>query len=231
MNTFMGPFRLMMKEMCVTFYINAIITCVLFAFFAVLALSDVIDSVSFILFGPLFIVFLMYPFVNFKAYDYILSFGGTRKQFVMALYLSAFLFSAASAVLLNALYFLSTRIAGPSMALFHLGRLTNHSSWLVSVWVDFSWLSFLFALGMIAKTFWFNYGKIISLSLATLLLIASILIVTFGNLSWLIELFFLHHLQFVSILFVIALVFLLLAYLLMRDAPLENGSRLNLSRQ
>ncbi|WP_400247502.1 hypothetical protein AB3U99_10855 [Niallia sp. JL1B1071] len=75
MNTFTGPFKLMMREMSLTFYINAAITFVLFAFYNILGFIGVADAGSFILFGPLFIVFLIYPFANFSGYKYILSLG------------------------------------------------------------------------------------------------------------------------------------------------------------
>jgi len=231
MNTFIGPFRLMMREMRLTFYINVAITFVLFVFFNFLGFIDAAESVSFILFGPFFIVFLIYPFINFKGYNYILSLGGTRKQFVLAMYLSALIFSVASVALLNFLYYLSTNIVGSTANLFHLGGLVNSSNWLVYLWVDFSWILFLFSLGMIAKTFWFNYGTVLSLSVATLFLIISMVIGVFGNKSWLIEVIFMNHLQFVTILFGLAIVFLLSSYLLMKKAPLEKGSRLNLSKK
>src|SRR5690625_5802763 len=93
MNTFIGPFRLMMREMRLTFYINVAITFVLFVFFNFLGFIDAAESVSFILFGPFFIAFLIYPFINFKGYNYILSFCGTRNQFVFSMYLCVLLFS------------------------------------------------------------------------------------------------------------------------------------------
>src|SRR5690625_6185396 len=103
------------------------------------------------------------------------------------MYLSVLIFSFASVALLNFLYYLSTNIVGSTANLFHLGGLVNSSNWLVYLWVDFSWILFLFSLGMIAKTFWFNYGTVLSLSVATLFLIISMVIVVFGNKSWLIE--------------------------------------------
>lgn len=228
MNTFTGPFRLMMKEMSRTFYINAVITFVLFVFFNLLGLMDA-ESVSFVIFGPFFIVFLLYPFINFKGYQYILSLGGTRNQFVLAIYLSAFIFSVISVALLNLFYYLSTSVISSgsrSVNFFHLAELVNSSIWAVYLWVDFSWIIFLFSLGMIAKTIWFNYGTLFSLGAATLLLIICAPIVVFGNISWLVEGFFMHHLQFVNILFGLAIVFLLSSYLLMIHAPLEKGDRL-----
>ncbi|GKU83900.1 hypothetical protein [Niallia sp. NCCP-28] len=233
MNTFTGPFRLMMKEMNRTFYINAVITFVLFVFFSFLGFIDA-KSVSFTLFGPFFIVFLLYPFINFKGYHYILSLGGTRIQFVSAIYLSTFIFSVISVLLLNLFYYLSTNIISSgsnSVNFFHLADLVNSSNWLVYLWVDFSWIIFLFSLGMIAKTIWFNYGTLFSLVAATLLLIIGTSIVVFGDISWLIELIFMHHLQFVNSLFGLSVVFLLSSYLLMINAPLEKGDRLILQQK
>ncbi|WP_312098292.1 hypothetical protein [Niallia sp.] len=225
MNTFTGPFRLMMREMSLTFYINVAITFVLFAFYNILGFIGVTDAGSFILFGPLFIVFLIYPFANFSGYKYILSLGGTRKQFVLALYLTAFIYGVISVVILN-LFYLITNSINNSINLLHFAELTNSSNWLVYLWVDFCWIFFLFSLGMIAKTIWFNYGTILSLSVATLLLVIGTVVVVFGDISWLAELFFTHYLQFVAILLGIAIVFLYIAYLLMKNAPLEKSDRL-----
>src|SRR5690625_6212484 len=104
MNTFIGPFRLMMREMRLTFYINVAITFVLFVFFNFLGFIDAAESVSFILFGPFFIVFLIYLFLNFNGYNYILSFGGPRKQFVLAMYLYVIVFSFVSLAILHFIY-------------------------------------------------------------------------------------------------------------------------------
>src|SRR5699024_12332496 len=125
--------------------------------------------------------FLIYPFLNYKGYNYIISLGGTRKQFVLTMYLSVLIFSFASVALLNFLYYLSTNIVGSTATLFHLGGLVNSANWLVYLWVDFSWILFLFSLGMIARIFCFNYGTVLSLSVATLFLIISMVIVVFGN--------------------------------------------------
>src|SRR5690625_7381816 len=100
------------------------------------------------------------------------------------MYLSVLIFSFASVALLNFLYYLSTNIVGSTANLFHLGGLVNSSNWLVYLWVDFSWILFLFSLGMIANTFWFNFCIVLSLSVATLFLIISIVIVFFGHYSW-----------------------------------------------
>jgi hypothetical protein len=229
MNTFTGPFRLMMREMSMTFYINAAITFVLFVFFNFLRFNDAVESDSFVLFGPLLIVFLIYPFINFKGYHYILSFGGTRTQFVLAIYLSALIFSVISVTLLNLFYYLSTNIinSGSSSArFFHLAEMVNSSNWLVYLWVDFSLIFFLFSLGMIAKTIWFNYGTVLSLAVVTLLIIISTTVVVFDDISWLTKLIYMNPLQFLAILFGLSIVFLLSSYLLMKNAPLEKGDRM-----
>ncbi|MET3504673.1 hypothetical protein [Halalkalibacter oceani] len=229
MNTFTGPFRLMMREMSMTFYINAAITFVLFVFFTFLGFIDAAVSESFVLFGPFFIVSLLYPFVHFKGYHFILSLGGTRKQFVLALYFSVFIYSVTSVALLNLFYYISANIIeriSSAANLFHLAELVNSPNWLVYLWVDFSWIFFLFSVGMIAKTIWFNYGTILSLALGTLLLIMSMVLVVFGDISWLSEVIFMNHLQFVTILSGLSIVFLLSSYLFMKNAPLEKGERL-----
>ena len=224
MNTFTGPFRLMMREMSLTFYINAAITFVLFAFYNILGFVGITDAGSFILFGPLFIIFLIYPFAHFSGYKYILSLGGTRQQFVLALYLTAFIYGVISVILLNIFYLITTSI-NSSINLLHIAELTNSSNWLVYLWVDFCWIFFLFSLGMIAKTIWFNYGTIVSLSVATLLLVIGTVIVVYGDISPLLEMILTNHLQFVTILLGLSIVFLVFSYLLMKNAPLEKGNR------
>lgn len=225
MNTFTGPFRLMMKEMSLTFYINATITFVLFVFYNFLGFIGATESGGFILFGPIFFVFLLYPFINFSGYKYILSLGGTRKQFVLAMYLTAFLYSVISVLLLNSFY-LITNLINSTSNLFHLAELVNSSNGLFYLWIDFSWIIFIFSIGMIAKTIWFNYGSVISLAGATLLLMITIVIVVFGDISWLFEFIFTNYLLFVTVLFVLSLVLLIFSYLLMLNAPLEKGNRL-----
>src|SRR5690625_8038459 len=105
MNTFIGPFRLMMREMRLTFYINVAFTFVLFVFFNFLGFIDAAESVSFILFGPFFIVFLIYSFIYFIGYYYIISLVCIRKQFFLAMYISLLIFSFVSVLLINVLYF------------------------------------------------------------------------------------------------------------------------------
>ena len=227
MNTFTGPFRLMLKEMSMTFYINTAITFVLFIFFNFLGFIDAEKSGSFILFGPFIIVFLLYPFINFKGYQYILSLGGTRKHFVWAFYLSALIYSVIGVIFLNVLYYLSVNIFDSgSVKFMHLASFVNDANMLVYLWVDISWILFVFGLGMIAKTIWFNFGTIISLAIATVLLIAAMVMIVFGDISRLVEGILNNYLPFVTILLGISIVFLLASYLLMKNAPLEKGDRL-----
>lgn len=226
MNTFTGPFRLMMREMNLTFYINVCITFILFVFYNILGYMGAAEIGSFILFGPLFVVFLLYPFINFSGYQYILSLGGTRKQFVLAFYLSAFIYSVLSGVILNVFY-LFTNILNNGNSLFHFAKFIHTTNWLIYFWIDFSWIFFLFSLGMMAKTIWFNYGTAFLLAASTILLIIGTVVVVFGDISTLINIFFVHHLKFVSILFGLSIVFLLLSYSLMKNAPLRKGERLN----
>lgn len=226
MNTFTGPFRLMMREMSMTFYINVFITFALFVFYNVLGYMGVAESGSFILFGPLFVVFLLYPFINFSGYQYILSLGGTRKQFVLAFYLSAVIYSVLGGVILNLFYFFTTLLTSGNY-LFHFAKFIHTTNWLIYFWIDFSWIFFLFSLGMIAKTVWFNYGTAFLLAVSTILLIIGTIAVVFGDMSSLITTFLEHHLKFVTILFGLSIVFLLLSYSLMKNAPLEKGGRLN----
>ena len=227
MNTFNGPFRLMMKEMSMTFYINLVITFVLFIFFNLLGFINLTESGAFLLFGPFFFVFMLYPFVNFKGYDYILSFGGTRKQFVFAFYLSALIYGVISVAFLNLLYYLSINvIKSSSIEFYHLADIANDTNWIVYLWVDFIWIFFVFALGMIAKTVWFNFGTLFSLAIATFLLIISTVMVVFGDIRWLVELIINNYLLFVTILLGLSIIFLFAAYLLMRNAPLEKGDRM-----
>ncbi|WP_404427949.1 hypothetical protein LG296_09055 [Ureibacillus chungkukjangi] len=226
MNSFVGPFRLMIKEMSMTFYINATITFVLFIFFNLLGVFDVAKSGIFFLHGPLFIVFLLYPFINFKGYQYILSFCGTRKQFVFAFYLSSLIYGAISILLLNLFYYLSKIInANNTIEFFHLANIVNDSNLLMELWIDFTWLIFVFSLGIIAKTIWFNYGTLFTLSLATFLIIAVTIVALFAEISKILDVIFDNYMLFIVILFGLSFTFLLISYLLMRNAPLEKGNR------
>ncbi|GAK04293.1 hypothetical protein JCM19037_2685 [Geomicrobium sp. JCM 19037] len=73
MNTLTGPLLLMRKEMNITFIINMMITVVLFFSFAWIGSLEA--NASFVLFGPIYAIFLLYPWVNFKGYSLILSLG------------------------------------------------------------------------------------------------------------------------------------------------------------
>ncbi|WP_026701921.1 hypothetical protein [Salibacterium aidingense] len=190
MNTFKGPFRLLLKEMRPTFYINTLVTLVLMAFFIILGFwTESADNSTVavgVIFGPYYAIFLAYPFIIFPGYRYILSLGGTRKQFMKAALMSAVLYVLLAMLILNGLHFLSESIVSfgnHSISFFHMADLVNGENPLLYLWVDILWCLFLFGVGMIAKSIWFNFGPLRTLMAVTGLLILGIAAVTFLDLS------------------------------------------------
>ncbi|MBY7141566.1 hypothetical protein KFZ56_00285 [Virgibacillus sp. NKC19-3] len=224
MNTLKGPFRLIMKEMNLTFYINIGVTLALMALFTFLSYFNVANETLGITFGPIYAIFLAYPFILFKGYKYILSLGGTRKQFMLVTFLSAAIYIVLSAIILNGLYFLSPLLFNEG-ELFHMADLVNGSQPLLYFWVDVLWMFILFGFAMMIQAIYFNLGGARTLIGAAALLMMVLVAVFFADLTPLIEFIFTDHLLFVHILAGISLIFMSLSYLIMRNAPLERGDR------
>jgi len=224
MYTLKGPFRLIMKEMSLTFYINIGVTLALMALFIFLSYYNVANEALGIAFGPFYVIFLVYPFILFKGYKYILSLGGTRKQFMVATFLSVGIYIMLSGIILNGLYFLSPLLFNEGQ-LFHMADLVSGSHPFLYFWIDLLWMFILFGSAMVIQAIYFNLGTVRTLSGGAALLILVLAAVFFVDLSSLIEFIIAEHLLFVHILAGISLLFMFLSYLIMRNAPLERGDR------
>ncbi|ALX48407.1 hypothetical protein [Lentibacillus amyloliquefaciens] len=224
MNTLKGPFLLMFKEMRLTFYINFGITIALMALYIFLSYSTGENGDLGSIFGPFYAVFLIYPFILFQGYKYILSLGGTRRQFMMATFASVSIYMVLSVLILNGLHLLSQFFIDQGQ-MFHMADLVNGSHPLLYIWIDLLWVVFLFGVGIMIKTIWFNLGNVRTLICGAILLMVLITTYTFADLSPFIEFVIVDHLLFVHILAGIAVLFMLLSFLIMRNGPLERGDR------
>ncbi|AXF57381.1 hypothetical protein [Salicibibacter kimchii] len=224
MNTLKGPFRLIMKEMKMIYYINVGVTIALMALYIFLSYYLGENEHLGVTFGPFYAIFLIFPFILFKGYKYILSLGGTRKQFMIATYLSIGIYIVLSGMLLNGLHFLSPYLLNDGY-IFHMADLVNGSHSLLYVWIDVLWMIILFGVGMIAQSIYFNLGTVRTLSSGAALLIAILATYFFADLGPLIEFIIVDHLLFVHILAGISVLFMLFSYLLMKNGPLERGDR------
>jgi len=83
----------------------------------------------------------------------------------------------------------------------------------------------LFGSAMVIRAIYFNLGTVRTLSGGAALLILVLAAVFFVDLSLLIAFIIAEHLLFVHILAGISLLFMVLSFLIMRNAPLERGDR------
>lgn len=178
MNTLKGPFKIIIKEMNPTFLWNIGITIALMGLFIVLSFYTDGNEHLGITFGPFYVIFLVYPFILMKAYKCILSLGGTRKQYMIATFLSIGIYLVLSAIILNGLYFLSPYVLNQGY-IFHMGDLVNESNPFLYVWIDVLWMFILFGIGVLAQTVYFNLGTVRTLSVGAVLLIGSLATVFF----------------------------------------------------
>ncbi|WP_462421116.1 hypothetical protein [Salinicoccus sp. Marseille-QA3877] len=224
MNRLKGPLKIVSKEMGVTFYINIGITIALFALYLFLSFRADGNEYLGVLFGPFYIVFLVYPFIFFKSYNFILALGGTRKQFIISSLVATLIFMVIGTIVLNVLHL----IAGMTFQngyLFHMADILNDGNPAMCFWIDFLWLFILFGLGMFAQVVNFNLGTIRTLSLGAVLLLAGVAAFYFIDLTPLFEFIIMDHLLFVHLLALLSLIMLILSVLMMRNAPLERGDR------
>ncbi|MBM7632373.1 hypothetical protein [Geomicrobium sediminis] len=229
MNTLKGPFKIIIKEMNPTFFWNVGITIALMGLFIILSFYTDGNEQLGITFGPFYVIFLVYPFILMKAYKCILSLGGTRKQYMIATFLSIGIYLVLSAIILNGLYSLSPYVLNQGY-IFHMGDLVNESNPFLYVWIDVLWMFILFGIGVLAQTVYFNLGTVRTLSVGAVLLIGSLATVFFADLGPLFEFFITEQLAFVHILAGISALFVLLSYLFMKNGPLEKGDRYLFSR-
>ena len=224
MNTLKGPLKIVSKEMSITFYINAALTIGLFALFLFLSFRAETHEHLGILFGPFYAIFLAYPFIFFKSYNFILSLGGTRKQFIISSFLSTLTFIIISTIILNILYLISG-MTFQNGYLFHMADLLNNPNVAMYFWIDFLWLIIIFGIGMFVQAINFNLGTIRTLSLAAVLILAFVTAYFFLDLTPLFEFIIMDHLLFIHIFALVSLIMLALSALMMRNAPLERGDR------
>lgn len=224
MNKLKGPMKIVSKEMSITFYINIGITIALFALFLFLSFRADSNENLGILFGPFYVIFLVYPFIFFKSYSFLLALGGTRKQFIISSFISTLIFIIIGTIILNVLYLISG-LTFQNGYLFHMADILNNANPAMYFWIDFLWLFILFGLGMFAQVVNFNLGTIRTLSLGAVLLLAGVAAFYFIDLTPLFEFIIMDHLLFVHLLALLSLIMLILSVLMMRNAPLERGDR------
>lgn len=206
------------------FYINVAVTVAIFALFLFLSFrADGNENLG-VIFGPFYAIFLFYAFMFFKSYNYIISFGGTRMQFILSTFISTLIFLTVGTIILNALYILG-EMTFQNGYIFHMADILNGANPAMYFWVDFLWLFILFGFGMFAQVIYFNLGIFRTLSLAGVLLLVSIAIFFFADLTPLFRFIVTDHLLFIHILAIVSLVLLALSAFMMRNAPLERGDR------
>lgn len=224
MNSLKGSLKIVSKEMGITFYINIALTIGLFVLYLFLSFRGDTNEYLGVLFGPLYVIFLIYPFIFFKSYNFILALGGTRKQFITSSFLSTLVFIVIGTIILNALHLIG-EMTFQNGYLFHMADILNDPSTAMYFWIDFLWLIILFGFGMFAQTINFNLGTIRTLTLGGVLLLAGVAAYYFIDLTPLFEFIIKDHLLFVHILAFASLIMLILSAFMMRNAPLERGDR------
>lgn len=224
MNTLKGPLKIVSKEMGLIFHINAAVTIALFALFLFLSFRIDGNENLGMIFGPFYAIFLFYAFMFFKSYNYIISFGGTRMQFILSTFISTLIFLTVGTIILNALYILGEMIFQNGY-IFHMADILNGANPAMYFWVDFLWLFILFGFGMFAQVINFNLGIFRTFSLLGVILLASIAIFFFADLTPLFRFIVTDHLLFIHILAILSLVLLALSAFMMRNAPLKRGDR------
>lgn len=224
MNTLKGPLRIVTKEMGLTFYINVGITIALFGLYIFLSSITDENGLLGLIFGPFYIVFLTYPFIFFKSYKYILSLGGTRKQFMISSFIAALIYLAASTIVLNVLHIIGKEIFQNGY-IFHMADILENASMPMYFWIDFLWLFILFGIGMFVQVINFNLGTLRTFILGAVVILGAITAYSFMDLTPLFEFIIMDHLLFVHLLALGSLVLMVISYFMMRNAPLERGDR------
>ncbi|WP_054706036.1 hypothetical protein [Bacillus sp. JCM 19041] len=229
MNTFKGPFRIVFEDLRIQLFIIGGITIVLSIVYFLLGVFASADEVfnAGASFGPIYGLLLFYPFFFFnRPYQFTLAFGGTRKQFLLAVFSAGAILIVAGGLLLNSLYFLNQFLVdhGYSMGtIFHMADLGESTNPLLYIWIDLLWCTFLFGIGTAMSSLWFYLGTLRTMIVATIVGIGLISYVTFGSLGSFFEFIVMNYLSFVHITGLLGLLGLLFTYLLMRNGPLERG--------
>ena len=224
MHSLNGSLKIVSKEMGVTLYINIALTIALFALYLFISFRADPGEYLGVIFGPFYVIFLVYPFIFFKSYNFILALGGTRKQFIISSFLATLTFIIICTVILNVLHLLS-RMTFQNGSIFHMAGILNDPNPAMYFWIDFLWLIILFGIGMFAQVINFNLGTIRTLTLAAVLILAAVTAYFFLDLTPLFEFIIIDHLLFVHILALASLILLVLSAFMMKNAPLERGDR------
>lgn len=229
MNTFKGPFRLVFEDFRIQFFMIGGITIVLSIVYFLLGVFANADEVfnAGQSFGPFYGLLLLYPFFFFnKPYQFTLALGGTRKQFLLAVFSAGAILIVASVLLINSLYFLNQFLVdhGYSMGtIFHMADLGESTNPLVYIWIDLLWCTCLFGVGTAMSSLWFYLGTLRTMIVATIVGIGLISYITLGNLGRFFEFIVMNYLSFVHITGGLGIIGLLFTFLLMRNGPLERG--------
>ncbi|MGG3928019.1 hypothetical protein ABET51_18815 [Metabacillus fastidiosus] len=229
MNTFKGPFRIMFEDLRFQFYILAGVTSFLSILYIVLGIFVPSDDKFMVgvSFGPFYGFFLIYPFLFYsKAFKYIVSFGGTRKQFLLSSFLNISLFLIIAVLLLNIFYFLTDYLVSEGISkgtLFHMGDLVSGAGIYLYPWIDLLWGIVLFSISFFLSSVWYYYGTLRTMIGLTAFALLAITFITLGNLNDIISFIIIHHLAFVHILAAVGIVMMILSYFIMRNGPLERG--------
>ena len=224
MNTLKGPFKVVMKEMGLTFYINTFLTVALFALYIFLSTKAEPNEMLGVIFGPFYVVFAAYPFIFFKAYKYILALGGTRKQFMFSALAVSMIYLVAAALILTALHLLGEVIFENGYN-FHMAHILSNPGTAMYFWVDFLWLFILFGIGLFAQATYFNLGAVRTLTLGAVIILVSVAAYFFLDLTPLFEFIIENHLLFLHLFALASLILIAASYFMMRNAPLEHGDR------
>lgn len=224
MNTLKGPFKVVSKEMRLTFYINAFLTVALFVLYLFLSTKTDSPELLGVIFGPFYVVFLAYPFVFFKAYKYILALGGTRKQFMISAITASMIHLVSATLLLNVLHLLGESLFHEGYN-FHMADLLTDPNTAMYFWVDFLCLFILLGAGMFTQVIYFNLGASRTLILGAIIILGSVAAYFFIDLTPLFEFIIQEYLLFLHVSALVSLIMLVFSYFMMRNAPLERGDR------
>ncbi|MED4531566.1 hypothetical protein [Metabacillus fastidiosus] len=229
MNTFKGPFRIMFEDLRLQFYILAGVTSFLSILYIVLGIFVPSDD-KFIVgvsFGPFYGFFLIYPFFFYtKGFKYIISLGGTRKQFLLSSFLNISLFLVMAIIILNGFYFLTDYLVKEGISkgtLFHMGNLVNGAAPYLYPWIDLLWGIILFSIGFFLSSIWYYFGTLRTMIGLTVFALLVITFIAFSDLYGIINSIIGYYVVFVHILAVAGIVMMILSYFIMRNGPLERG--------
>lgn len=228
-STFTGPFKLMFEDLKKQTIIILSVTL------AILILSSltgflISDQYSGAIFGPIYGFFLIYPFLLYnKTYRYVLSLGGTRKQYLVSTMINTILFICINTLILNVAYQLNVYLSEKNISPIHLqhaGAMLASDNPLLYWWTDILFCFFLFGLFFFINSIWFYLGTMRTVVGGGIL--GGLFFILFTNeaMSKIIDLFINHFLTFIHILGLIGLLGMALSYFIMRNGPIERGGHL-----